>query len=115
MDKLNKKLEGIDIYGLNVGGFTSVNTKDNHLVGYSYLTVSLLEEILKQLKKMNGETEELELKEEIKEEPVKIETNNVETKQVENLKDEVDDITGDTTVKETKVEKEEKKSKKTTK
>ena len=50
MEKINEILNGIDIYGLNIGGHVPSHIKDNVQTGYLYVQTQLLAEILKELK-----------------------------------------------------------------
>lgn len=52
MEKINELLNGIDIYGLNIGGHVPRHIKDNVQTGYLYVQTQLLAEILKELKEL---------------------------------------------------------------
>lgn len=52
MEKINELLNGIDIYGLNIGGHVPSHIKDNVQTGYLYVQTQLLAEILKELKEL---------------------------------------------------------------
>jgi hypothetical protein len=70
MDKdLLERLKGVDVFGLPITNFIHPDTRDNNIVGYNYLTVSLLKDILEELKKLNNSNGEKKTtkKEEVKE------------------------------------------------
>mgnify|MGYP000933424009 FL=1 len=70
MDKdLLERLNGVDVFGLPITNFIHPDTRDNNIVGYNYLTVSLLKDILEELKKLNNSNDEKKTtkKEEVKE------------------------------------------------
>ena len=63
MEKINELLNGIDIYGLNIGGHVPSHIKDNVQTGYLYVQTQLLAEILKELKELKElKTEKVEVK-----------------------------------------------------
>lgn len=63
MEKINELLNGIDIYGLNIGGHVPSHIKDNVQTGYLYIQTQLLAEILKELKELKElKTEKSEVK-----------------------------------------------------
>ena len=63
MEKINELLNGIDIYGLNIGGHVPSHIKDNVQTGYLYVQTQLLSEILKELKELKElKTEKVEVK-----------------------------------------------------
>ena len=63
MEKINEILNGIDIYGLNIGGHVPSHIKDNVQTGYLYVQTQLLAEILKELKELKElKTEKVEVK-----------------------------------------------------
>ena len=62
MEKINEILNGIDIYGLNIGGHVPSHIKDNVQTGYLYVQTQLLAEILKELKELKElKTEKVEV------------------------------------------------------
>ena len=70
MDKdLLERLNGVDVFGLPITNFIHPDTRDNNIIGYNYLTVSLLKDILEELKKLNNSNDEKKTtkKEEVKE------------------------------------------------
>lgn len=60
MDKIIKKLEGIDILSIPNQGMINNLQKDNNILGYHALTVILLNDILEELKELNGKKEKSE-------------------------------------------------------
>ena len=64
MDKrLKELLEGVDVFGLPLNYYIHSDTKDNNLVGYSYLQTVLLLKVLDELKKLNESNDKVEEKE----------------------------------------------------
>lgn len=71
---LLERLNGVDVFGLPITNFIHPDTRDNNIVGYNYLTVSLLKDILEELKKLNSfndETRDTKEKKTTKKEEVK--------------------------------------------
>lgn len=72
MDKdLLERLNGVDVFGLPITNFIHPDTRDNNIIGYNYLTVSLLKDILEELKKLNNSNNEDNEKKTTKKEEVK--------------------------------------------
>lgn len=72
MDKdLLERLNGVDVFGLPITNFIHPDTRDNNIIGYNYLTVSLLKDILEELKKLNNSSDEDKEKKNTKKEEVK--------------------------------------------
>ena len=61
-NRLKELLEGVDVFGLPLNHYIHSDTKDNNLIGYSYLQTILLLQILDELKKSN-EDNKVEVKE----------------------------------------------------
>lgn len=61
-NRLKELLEGVDVFGLPLNHYIHSNTKDNNLIGYSYLQTVLLLKVLDELKKLN-ENNNVEVKE----------------------------------------------------
>ena len=79
MDKrLKELLEGADVFGLPLNYYIHSDTKDNNLVGYSYLQTVLLLKVLDELKKLNESNDKVEVKET---KAVKVTTKKEETKE----------------------------------
>lgn len=61
-NRLKELLEGVDVFGLPLNHYIHSDTKDNNLIGYSYLQTILLLKVLDELKKLN-ENNNVEVKE----------------------------------------------------
>nr|DAN63641.1 MAG TPA: hypothetical protein [Herelleviridae sp.] len=61
-NRLKELLEGVDVFGLPLNHYIHSDTKDNNLIGYSYLQTVLLLKVLDELKKLN-ENNNVEVKE----------------------------------------------------
>ena len=61
-NRLKELLEGVDVFGLPLNHYIHSDTKDNNLIGYSYLQTILLLKVLDELKKLN-ENNNVEIKE----------------------------------------------------
>ena len=59
---MDNRLEGVDVFGLPLNHYIHSDTKDNNLIGYSYLQTVLLLKVLDELKKLN-ENNNVEVKE----------------------------------------------------
>ena len=58
MEKILELLNGVDVYGLPVGGQVPYHIKDNVQTSYLYLQAHLLAEILKEIRELKALKEE---------------------------------------------------------